>query len=713
MRSGIAVLLHDGGAIVKHPSLNVSYFPLSLKCAVCTLALLAVPCVSAQEILYFATAETPTLGTQTSGNLESTQAADGTAEKLAEAKDDSGNYRLEWAWHFDVPPGADTGADTDPNTYQLILTAQATNSKQGMDSYEFRFLDDSGVWQSLGTASQTTMSSYAWEFPSSYSGGSLTVSAIDTNRSDDPRRANQLWLDLLAVAEIKTPSDGGGGTGGSGGSGGSGGDSTVTGPDTDRIIAGYYPSWAIYSAREYWVRYIPFDRVTHVYYAFANVDPDTYAVIIGDSFAELTNRKDPETGNGLPAGNLNQLTYFRDVGHNGPAYRHLKVIISVGGWSWSGNLSDAASSPENRWRFASSLNDFVNTYGLDGADIDWEFPTGDLDNCGLEGNVCREGLDPLNHALLIMACRLMLGTDKELSIAMPAGARSIAAIMPALVDDPALLHDSALYGEVIMTNPSDANESFVVDENTPRPVDMLDYIHVMNYDNAGASWLDTTRHHAALFGYGGETADPADPDSGLAEANGHFAIQAYLNVRRDYSGFDPDDPVAEVGTIDPSKLTLGIPMYGRGFSSVDSGDHDGFVGLFQFTDSSERRRTPKGTWDGGKWGNTGVFAYWDLLLRMGGDSSLVHTVGPFGENDFYGTYLFDGDLFVGFDNLYSVEQKVNYVLQQKLAGVMFWDFPGDVSEAQVAAGVTGARDAHPSQSLIYRIAETLEAASAQ
>ena len=45
-----------------------------------------------------------------------------------------------------------------------------------------------------------------------------------------------------------------------------------TGPATDKIIAGYFPAWGIYNARKYWVSYIPFDRITHVNYAFANVD---------------------------------------------------------------------------------------------------------------------------------------------------------------------------------------------------------------------------------------------------------------------------------------------------------------------------------------------------------------------------------------------------------------------------------------------------------
>ena len=101
------------------------------------------------------------------------------------------------------------------------------------------------------------------------------------------------------------------------------------------------------------------------------------------------------------------------------------------------------------------------------------------------------------------------------------------------------------------------------------------------------------------------------------------------------------------------------------------------------------------------------------LLGLGGDAEagpLVHAVGPFaGDGRFYGSYLLDGELFVGFDNLYSVEQKVGYVVEQGLGGVMFWDFPGDVSPAQIADGVAGAAEAYPDKSLVHRIAEELEA----
>ena len=41
---------------------------------------------------------------------------------------------------------------------------------------------------------------------------------------------------------------------------GGSGTGSGSGPMTDKTITGYFPSWGIYNARKYWVRYIPFDR---------------------------------------------------------------------------------------------------------------------------------------------------------------------------------------------------------------------------------------------------------------------------------------------------------------------------------------------------------------------------------------------------------------------------------------------------------------------
>src|ERR1700756_1094205 len=52
----------------------------------------------------------------------------------------------------------------------------------------------------------------------------------------------------------------------------------------------------------------------------------------------------------------------------------LTVLVSVGGWLWSGHFSDAALTKESRAKFIDSAVAFVRQYDLDGLDIDWEYP---------------------------------------------------------------------------------------------------------------------------------------------------------------------------------------------------------------------------------------------------------------------------------------------------------------------------------------------------
>lgn len=67
-------------------------------------------------------------------------------------------------------------------------------------------------------------------------------------------------------------------------------------------------------------------------------------------------------------------------------YPNLRVNIAVGGWAFndpptSTYFSDMAGSYTNRQTFVKSVVDYLRTYGLDGIDIDWEYP-GALDRGG-------------------------------------------------------------------------------------------------------------------------------------------------------------------------------------------------------------------------------------------------------------------------------------------------------------------------------------------
>lgn len=51
----------------------------------------------------------------------------------------------------------------------------------------------------------------------------------------------------------------------------------------------------------------------------------------------------------------------------------LQVIAAIGGWGTEG-FSDAAATPASRYNFAREAKKLMNQYGLDGIDIDWEYP---------------------------------------------------------------------------------------------------------------------------------------------------------------------------------------------------------------------------------------------------------------------------------------------------------------------------------------------------
>ena len=52
----------------------------------------------------------------------------------------------------------------------------------------------------------------------------------------------------------------------------------------------------------------------------------------------------------------------------------LKILVSVGGWTWSGGFSDAVLTPESRRLFVESAVHYVRRHDLDGFDVDWEYP---------------------------------------------------------------------------------------------------------------------------------------------------------------------------------------------------------------------------------------------------------------------------------------------------------------------------------------------------
>lgn len=321
------------------------------------------------------------------------------------------------------------------------------------------------------------------------------------------------------------------------------------------VKVGYFTQWGIYR-RNFLVKNLHTSgmaaKLTHINYAFANVGADgkcfeANEAGVGDAWADYQKRfKASESVDGVGdpyntplAGNFNQLRKLKAM------YPGLKVLMSIGGWSWSKYLSDAALTPASRQAMVASCIDMFlkgnlpligtstqggpgSAYGVfDGFDIDWEWPASE----GNVGNIVRPE-DKQNFVALLAEFRSQLtayGTQVGRSF-------SLTAFLPA---DPAAIAAGI---------------------DVPGAFPYLDFATVQGYDLHGA-WDPISNHQGQLYSPAG---DPA-PQRYSADQS----IQYYLSHGA---------PAA--------KLVLGIPYYGRGWAGVSSTNN----GLYQ-TSSGPARGT--------------------------------------------------------------------------------------------------------------------------
>ncbi|KGO56945.1 Chitinase II [Penicillium expansum] len=109
----------------------------------------------------------------------------------------------------------------------------------------------------------------------------------------------------------------------------------------------------------FWPENIPGGVYSHINFAFATIDPETFEVKPADE-------RDVEL-----------YTRVTDLKKGDP---NLEVFIAIGGWTFNDPgptqtvFSDIARSVANQKKFINSLVSFMSTYDFDGMDLDWEYP---------------------------------------------------------------------------------------------------------------------------------------------------------------------------------------------------------------------------------------------------------------------------------------------------------------------------------------------------
>jgi chitinase len=150
----------------------------------------------------------------------------------------------------------------------------------------------------------------------------------------------------------------------------------------DPVVLAYLLSWWI-DERNYSISDIPVDKITHLNYAFANIDSDGSIAMYGTTTNTTIQTADDIMDEPLPS-NLKQLIELKKK------YPHLRTLISVGGdvsffliiivypsisnmflQTFQEKFKAVIVTNQSRSLFATSCVKFLEKYSFDGIDLDW------------------------------------------------------------------------------------------------------------------------------------------------------------------------------------------------------------------------------------------------------------------------------------------------------------------------------------------------------
>lgn len=389
----------------------------------------------------------------------------------------------------------------------------------------------------------------------------------------------------------------------------------------------YYGDWSIWGGQgNFYPKGIPADQLTHLNFAFLDFDSKGELVFTDkDAATGAPVGMDGVTWGGANGGILNALQDLRAKNPN------LKIGVSLGGWSKSGDFSTVCANESLRKHFVDNVMKFIKYTNMDFVDVDWEYPGSvrnpDLvDNKNDEGTKLASAADRQNFILLLQDLRAALdkqgaelGRTYELSVAISA-----------------------------------AKATLSLGTDIKKLFEVVDFANIMTYDMRGA-WDEFSGHQTGLY------TNPDDP---------------YKSA-----GLSVDDSVTYLlanGAI-ADKIVIGAAFYTRGWQKVAAGSNASLPGLFgaaekinkdadQTASRGANNEAPMKDGEGGRAG--GVWSYRSLSSLKGSYAGLTE----YWDDVAKAPYLYSKQTgaFFTYDNKRSIQEKAAYVKAKGLGGMISW-----------------------------------------
>ena len=290
-------------------------------------------------------------------------------------------------------------------------------------------------------------------------------------------------------------------------------------------------------------------------------------------------------------------------------HSHLKTLISIGGWDMSEHFSDAASSETSRQQLAESCIEFLRQYDFDGLETDWKYPVNGQNGTGRPE-------DKRNYTLLLAELRHQLDVLEEKE-----------------------------NRDYLLTIAAPSRQTTIVNYELVDLRQYIDWFTISAYDYNGG-WKKRTGFAAPL----NEVEE--DPFEKPQSLHVHGSVQTYL-----------------AAGVPASKLVLGVPFFGRGWSGVENKNH----GLYQLADGEVMGSWP---FDGRLNYSYIVSEFLPNHIRYWNDEARV----PWLYNPTTG-------IMISYEDSQSLTEKVIYAAEHGLSGIAAWELSRDDDQTTLLTAV--------------------------